>query len=55
MCCTAKKNDRINFVVVAPKGDQDAGADHFQNPVSLAWTQNYPVMFGGLSGSFSGC
>ena len=49
-----KKNDRINFVVVAPKGDQDAGADHFQNPVSLAWTQNYPVMFGGLSGSFLG-
>lgn len=48
------KNDRINFVVVALKGDQDDGADHFQNPVSLAWIQNYPVMYGALSASFSG-
>jgi len=49
-----KKNDRINFVVVALKEDQDANADHFQNPVSLKWTQNYPVMYGALSASFSG-
>jgi hypothetical protein len=39
-----KKNDRINFVVVALKGDQDAGADHFKNPVSSGWTQNYHAM-----------
>jgi len=49
-----QKNDRINFVVVTPKGDQDAGADHFQNPVSLGWTQKYPAIYGGSSGSFSG-
>jgi len=53
-CFVARENDRINFVVVAPKGDQDSGADHFRNWVSLAWTQNYPVTCGGLSESFSG-
>jgi hypothetical protein len=55
MVLTELKNDRINFVVVALNEDQDAGADHFQNPVSVGWIQNYPVMYGGLSGSFSGC
>jgi hypothetical protein len=49
-----KKNDRINFVVVALKEDQDAGADHFQNWVSLEWKKNYPATSGVVSGSFSG-
>ena len=47
-CFVARENDRINFVVVALKEDQDDGADHFQNPVSLAWTQNYPAIYGAL-------